>query len=318
MRLKMPLNFKIVTVSILFCITTINVESKMMKNIPKVTDGKIIHIENYKSEYVSARNIDIWVPDNYDDSKKYSVIYMNDGQTLFNASGSWLENEWEVDEMMGKLTRENKINNAIIVGISNSGLGRVGDYFPQKPFESLTTEYIKNLRERMAKSEYTANMMNDIHSDKYLKFLVTELKPYIDSTFSTKPDKANTFIMGSSYGGLISMYAISEYPDVFGGAACLSTHWIGSFEDNPIIAQAFIDYFKKNIPDPKDHKLYFDYGSETLDQYYKPYQKKIDLIMKSNNYSKKNWKTLEFIGADHSEESWKNRLDIPLLFLVGK
>ena len=68
-----------------------------------------------------------------------------------------------------------------------------------------------------------------IQSDNYLKFLVKELKPFIDSSFSTLKDQQNTFIAGSSMGGLISMYAICEYPLVFGGAACLSTHWPGIF-----------------------------------------------------------------------------------------
>ena len=62
-------------------------------------------------------------------------------------------------------------------------------------------------------------------SDNYLKFLVEELKPFVDKTYRTHPDRANTLVMGSSMGGMISAYAIAEYPDVFGGAACLSTDW---------------------------------------------------------------------------------------------
>ncbi len=303
---------------ILFLCSTFYYGSEEMNKTPNITEGQLIHIENFNSKYVSSRNIDVWLPDNYDNNKKYNVIYMNDGQTLFDASMSWLNDEWQVDEMMGKLTSKQLIESTIIVGIWNSGLGRVGDYFPQKPFESLSSSYVKKLRKNLAKTDYTANMMDDIHSDKYLKFIVDELKPYIDKHYSTKTDKANTFIMGSSYGGLISMYAISEYPEIFGGAACLSTHWIGTFEDNPIIAQAFIEYFKEHAPSATEHKMYFDYGSETLDQFYKPYQQKIDLIMKSKGYTEKNWITLEFKGANHSEQAWKERLDKPLMFLVGK
>ncbi len=114
------------------------------------------------------------------------------------------------------------------------------------------------------------------------------------------------------------MYAISEYPDIFKGAACLSTHWIGTFDDNPVIAQSFINYFGENIPNPANHKIYFDYGTETLDQHYEPYQLKIDSIMRINGYDELNWKTLKFEGKDHSEASWRERLDIPLIFLLGK
>lgn len=296
----------------------INCESQAVDKVAQVSAGKLAHIKNFKSKYVSARNIDIWLPSDYVSNKKYSVIYMNDGQTLFDPTMSWLNDEWGVDEMMDKLSKEKAIKDTIIVGIWNSELGRVGDYFPQKAFESLADDYVTSMRKDLNKSEYTASMMNDIHSDNYLKFLVAELKPYIDKHYSTQSDKSNTFIMGSSYGGLISMYAISEYPDVFGGAACLSTHWIGTFSDNPTIAQAFIDYFQLNAPDPDSHKIYFDYGSKTLDQYYKPYQLKIDEIMATKGYDKTNWNTLEFVGDNHSEASWRKRLDIPLKFLIGK
>lgn len=285
---------------------------------PKVSDGKIERISTLKSKYVSARNIDVWLPSDYNSSKKYSVLYMNDGQTLFDPSISWLNDEWKVDETMGKLMREKAIGNTIVVGIWNSELGRVGDYLPQKPFESLDQSYVDSIRMELDKVEYTKGMMSDIHSDNYLKFLVEELKPLIDEKYSTLTDKEHTFIIGSSYGGLISMYAISEYPDIFKGAACLSTHWIGTFDDNPVIAQSFIDYFGKHIPDSKDHKMYFDYGSETLDQYYEPYQLKIDSIMRLNGYSESNWKTLKFEGKNHSEASWRERLHIPLTFLLGK
>jgi enterochelin esterase-like enzyme len=118
-------------------------------------------------------------------------------------------------------------------------------------------------------------------------------------------------------GGLISMYAICEYPQVFGGAACLSTHWPGIFamEGNPIPG-AFVDYMRQHLPDPKTHKIYFDYGDQTLDAMYPPLQKKVDEVMRAKGFSKKNWVTKAFPGDDHSEKSWSKRLGIPLLFLL--
>ncbi|WP_293871513.1 alpha/beta hydrolase-fold protein [Flavobacterium sp.] len=152
----------------------------------------------------------------------------------------------------------------------------------------------------------------------YLKFLTSELKPFIDKAFSTKNDVANTFIAGSSMGGLISMYAICEYPLVFGGAACISTHWPGTFssDKNPI-PNAFIKYLKKNLPNPKTHKIYFDYGDKTLDSLYPTLQKGVDKIMKEKGFTNKNWITKFFPGKDHSEASWHERFHIPLEFLLG-
>ena len=113
-------------------------------------------------------------------------------------------------------------------------------------------------------------------------------------------------------GGLISCYAISEYPKVFGGAGCISTHF-------PAGEGVVIDYFKENLPSPKNHKIYFDYGTEALDAQYEPYQKKMDLVMKKRGWTRgKNWITRKFQGADHSERAWRKRIHIPLEFLLGK
>ena len=120
-------------------------------------------------------------------------------------------------------------------------------------------------------------------------------------------------------GGLISMYAICEFPNVFGGAACLSTHWPGTFTviNNPI-PNAFAKYMKTNLPNPKKNKLYFDYGDQTLDALYPPLQQRIDSVMQLRGYDARNWETKFFAGDDHSERAWAKRLHIPLLFLLKK
>jgi enterochelin esterase-like enzyme len=120
-------------------------------------------------------------------------------------------------------------------------------------------------------------------------------------------------------GGLISMYAICEYPDVFGGAACLSTHWPGIFQvaNNPI-PNAFNRYLKMKLPDPKNHKLYFDYGTATLDALYEPLQNEVDQIMQQKGYDAQHWTTQKFEGENHSEMAWQKRLHIPFQFLFGK
>ena len=288
------------------------------QDIPKVSSGKIERIADFKSEFVTPRNIDVWLPDNYSDAKKYSVLYMHDGQMLFDAEATWNKQSWEVDEVVTSLLKDNKIDDVIVVGIWNGVTTRHMDYFPQKPFESLT--------QTQQDSIYNANRSNGqnvfngkVNSDNYLKFIVKELKPLIDKKYSVHRDKKHTFIAGSSMGGLISLYAICEYPNVFGGAACLSTHWPGIFtvENNPI-PEAFYDYLKTNLPNPKNHRIYFDYGTATLDAMYEPLQLKVDEIMKAKGYNSLNWSTNKFEGEDHSEKAWQKRLHIPLEFLLGK
>ena len=253
----------------------------------------------FQSKYIPARDVKVMLPTGYDAKKSYPVIYMHDGQMLFDSTTSWNKQEWGVDETVDRLIKAQKIRPVIVVGINNN-LNRYLEYMPNKPQDEL------KLTDRPEKFK------GKILSDEYLKFLVEELKPFIDKTYNTQADRANTFILGSSMGGLISCYAISEYPEVFGGAACLSTHW-------PALNGVFLNYVKTNLPDPQSHKIYFDYGTETLDSLYEPYQLIADRMMKERGYKQnENWLTRKFEGAKHDENAWKDRLHIPLEFLLAK
>ena len=284
----------------------------------QVASGTVHRLENFPSKFVDPRNVDVWLPDGYTTAKKYAVLYMHDGQMLYDSTTTWNKQEWGVDETAGRLIAEGKIRDCIVVGVWNNGKKRHSEYFPQKPFESLSPVQRDSIMQE-ARNAGNGLFADKIQSDNYLKFLVTELKPFIDSHFSTKKDRKNTFVAGSSMGGLISMYAICEYPGVFGGAACLSTHWPGTFraENNPVPG-AFLQYLKEHLPSPKKHKIYFDCGTVALDAMYPPFQKQADAIMQAKGFSSKNWQTRVFEGEDHSERAWRERLDIPLVFLLGK
>ena len=283
----------------------------------KVFEGKVIRHTNFNSKFVNARNVDVWLPENYSNEKKYAVLYMHDGQMLFDTSNAWNKQEWGIDEAMSELFHQQKIKDCIVVGIWNDSKNRHIDYFPQKPFEALT--------KAEQDSMYAAKRQNGnsvfsgkVQSDNYLKFLVTELKPFIDSAYHTQNDVGSTFIAGSSMGGLISIYALCEYPKIFGGAACLSTHWPGIFKaDNPF-PKAMQVYLKMHLPVAKNHQIYFDYGTETLDIMYEPYQLEVDKIMANKGYSTKNLMTKKFEGENHSEVAWSKRVRIPLEFLLRK
>lgn len=296
-------------VSILLVLIIILLNSKNYGQIPQPVAGKIIRFENFKSNYVNARNIDIWIPDGYSRKEKYAVIYMHDGQMLFDSTLTWNKQEWKVDESLNELLKSKQVKECIVVGIWNDGKNRFIDYLPQKPVESIDTVKLKAL--------FNIPTMITFNADKYLLFITKELKPFIDKEFSTYTESNNTFIIGSSMGGLISLYAICEYPDIFGGAACLSTHWTGIMNHNNIIPNAFKEYISENLPSPKTHKIYFDYGTETLDILYKPYQMMIDSVMREKGYSNNCWTTIEYVGQDHSENSWASRLKVPLKFLLG-
>ena len=275
------------------------------------TVGTIVHFENFESEFVDSRNVDVWLPKGYNENggKQFPVIYMQDGQNLFNPETSYSGEEWGVDEAITKLINDRKIPEVIVVGIWNTPK-RYPEYMPEKPFNKLS---------RRTKGKLMKKIGGMPVSDEYLKFMVEELKPFIDSLYRTNSGRENTYLMGSSMGGLISIYALCEYPQIFRGAGCLSTHWIGDPEVEPHeVSDAFVSYLSENLPDAGGHLLYFDYGTATLDSLYEPHQLKIDKILFDKGYKvDKDWMTKKYKGHEHNEIYWRERLKVPLMFLLG-
>jgi predicted alpha/beta superfamily hydrolase len=258
----------------------------------------------FASKFVEPRNVDVWLPPGYErePKKRYPVLYMHDGQNLFDPATSYGGVDWGVDEIMTKLIAGGEIREAIVVGVWNSPK-RFLEYMPQKAVPNGDASALEGI---------PVEMKGPILSDAYLKFLVHELKPFVDATYRTRTGRGDTFVMGSSMGGLISLYALCEYPKVFGGAGCVSTHW-------PAGDGSVIEYAKRALPRPGSHKIYFDFGTETLDAKYEPYQLRADDVMRRAGYREnRDWVTRKFPGAEHSERSWRQRVDVPLIFLLGR
>jgi enterochelin esterase-like enzyme len=289
----------------------------LQAQIPRSSSGRIERIDSFQSQYVTPRNVDVWLPEGYDPAKKYAVLYMHDGQMLFDSTITWNKQCWQVDETISKLIAARKIEPYIVVGIWNGGITRHPDYFPQKPFDGLTqTEKDQITRELQEKGRTQAIFQPQ--SDNYLRFLVAELKPFIDKRYSTYTDAAHTAIAGSSMGGLISLYAICEYPSVFGKAAGLSTHWPGTFsvDGNPFIS-AMRRYLQENLPDPKTHRIYLDGGDQELDALYPPLLKAVEIILRQKGYTDSTGRSRVITGTGHSERAWSARLGNVVLYLLG-
>ena len=182
--------------------------------LPKVSSGTLIRKDSFPSKYVEQRNIDIWLPEGYSGYNKYAVLYMHDGQMLYDSTTNWNQQAWDIDDVGQKLMNEKKVRPFIVVGIWNGGSARHAEYFPQKPFESLSKQQQQDIYQAARNNGYSVFQDQYIKSDLYLKFLVHELKPFIDHNYSVYTDRENTCSMGSSMGGLISMYAMCEYPEV--------------------------------------------------------------------------------------------------------
>jgi len=282
-----------------------------------VSAGTIVDLGILKSKFTDPRRVVVWLPDGYKPGgQKYAVLYMHDGQNLFDKETAGYGMEWEIDEHLSKLIAQKKVRPTIVVGIWNTPK-RLQEYVPSKAFTTLPDAY---------RAKVKALYGGDPLSDGYLKFIVNELRPMIDRKFNVKTDRANTVIMGSSMGSLISLYAIDEYPKIFGAAGMMSTHWplvinpdgkAVSQEDYEIVSSTFERYLTPALPSPATHRLYFDHGTETLDAVYKQYQDRVDAIVAKRGYVQgKNWLTRNYPGQKHNEISWASRVDVPLQFLL--
>lgn len=265
--------------------------------------GTLYHYPSVPSLFINPRNVEIWLPPDYDegDASKHAVLYMHDGQNLFESQKSFIGVDWGMDETMAALYKNREIPSTIVVGIWNTPQ-RLREYLPQRPF----CNHLSQRSRRRVIKRYGGMSM----SDNYLRFIVHELKPFVDSRYRTRPEREFTFVMGSSMGGLISLYAICEYPQVFGGAGCLSTHW-------PIAHKPFSKYLNTRLPEPGSHKIYLDYGNEANRAGYRYRQKRVEHILKDRGYEfGTTWLGNWYAGDPHSETAWRDRVQVPLRFLL--
>lgn len=256
------------------------------------------------SRHVGARDVDVWLPPSYgrDPARRYPVLYMHDGQNLFDPALGYTGVDWDIDGAMTRLIERGEVPEAIVVGIWNTPL-RFVEYMPKAPAPA--GPVVAGVEAPpMGRAE-------DLRSDDYLRFLVEELKPFIDRRYRTRPGRDDTAVMGSSMGGLISLYAVATHPEVFGRAGAVSTHW-------PACDGCVVDWLAAHLPDPRTHRLYFDHGTVALDARYAPYQQRMDAAMRKAGWREGDaWMTRSFSGAEHNETAWRVRVEIPLRFLLA-
>jgi enterochelin esterase-like enzyme len=277
--------------------------------------GSLIDYPDMKSAAIGSAHVTVWLPSDYPRAGvRYGVLYMQDGQNLFDLAPSRLGwpagKPWGVDSTITAL--DGRLRPVIVVAVDHMGVQRARQYVPHAVFKRLP-----EATQKLLASEYGGEPF----SDDTLRFLVTELKPFVDRTYQTDSAKGSTFVMGSSMGGLISLYAVAEYPDVFGGAACLSTHWPLGVPGQPVpdrdeVLVAFASYLRDKLK--PGHRLWFDHGTATLDATYAPYQHGIDTVLGSIGWRPgPEIQSVTYVDASHDEAAWRARLADPLIFLLG-
>ena len=236
------------------------------------------------------RTIRLYLPPGYETSRKrYPVLYMHDGQNLFDAATSYA-GEWGVDETLNELAKTKSLE-LIVVGIDNGAELRIHELNPWD-------------NEKFGKGE----------GKQYMAFVVDVVKPYIDAHYRTRPDRANTAIMGSSMGGLISHYAIAAYPKVFGKAGIFSpAYWLAP----PI----FDDPAESHLSN--DAKLYFYAGGKEGDnampgmtQMETDMNRMVTALRKAGHPSG-NLAVHVNPDAQHNEAAWREEFPRAIAWLYG-
>lgn len=240
----------------------------------------------------NSRDILIYLPPSYHDSDRhFPVLYMQDGQNLFDANTSF-SGEWRVDETMQQLAHEGI--EAIVVGISNIGEERINEY---NPFPTPRFKYARG--------------------DAYIRFLIDTIKPMIDADFRTIPDAPHTGILGSSMGGLISLYAWLAYPWTFGlGGAMSPSLWVAR--------QAVTDHVRR--APFNEGRLYLDVGMRELPRKYNRFGNSVteavvmlrDQLQERGYSGMRRLKYVEDRVGEHNEATWARRLPDALRFLLKR
>lgn len=233
----------------------------------------------------TTRKIWVYLPPDYETSKKkYPVIYMHDGQNLFDNFTSF-SGEWSVDETLNQIFEETGMS-AIVIGIDNGGDKRLAEYSPWN------NEKYKTAGE----------------GDLYVEFLVKTLKPYIDKTYRTEKQASKTLIMGSSMGGLISLYASAKYPTIFGKAGIFSpAFWFVSGD-----LKKYLNVNKNNL---KNSKFYFVAGKNE-DETMAPEIENVNGLLLERSVPAKNIVVKIDEDGTHSESYWKRELKSSLIWLL--
>lgn len=290
---------------------------------PTVSEGRIVSWPALGGGAAGPMTVWVWLPPGYDAArgKHFPVLYMHDGQNLFDKALTAYNQEWQMDEAIPRMARQGDLRSWIVVGLQ-SPKSRYRILFPQKMFPLLPADFQKRVMDvdiGEPKSEFAG--------DAYLKFLVETVKPRVDREFRTLKAPEDTAVMGSSMGGLMAFYAMAEYPEVFGQAACVSMHVALALSSEKGIdhaktaadaAEAFRKYLATSRMKPGRNRLYIDHGTGTLDGSYGPYSSALVTVLDADGWKGPNFMFRTFAGAEHNETAWAQRVDIPLAFLDRK
>jgi len=268
--------------------------------------GRLLQYERIAAAGLPDQRLTIWLPPGYDaGARRYPVLYMHDGHNLFDRRLSNFDKIWAADKAMLQVSASGAVEPHIIIGIWAPGADRFRQYLPRDIHDAASP----GLRARM-----DAAAGGPILSQAYLAWIAGPLKTWVDTSFRTRPGRDHTAIMGSSMGGLMSCYAFLNRPEIFGRAACISSHWPAIDpraveRGDPELIRLWDRWFAEKLGAPDGRRLWLDHGTATLDAFYAPYQQTVDARIVASGWEKgKDWESRVYEGAEHEENAWAARL----------
>lgn len=238
----------------------------------------------YSPELANRRDVLVWLPPSYHGGRRsYPVLYMHDGQNLFDPATSFA-GDWGLGRVMDGAARRGL--EAIVVGVPNQGVERLDEYSPF-PDPSIKANG---------------------RGAAYAAFLAGTLKRLVDRRFRTRPSRDHTVIAGSSMGGLISLYALFRHPGVFGGAAALSPSlWFGGGAIFSSVDRAAF------VP----ARIYLDIGALEGTEHVANARRMRDLLLAKGYRPGQDLRWLESRAGRHDERSWGRRFARALPWLLS-
>ncbi len=282
---------------------------------PAVTHGRLERLDDLPGPPALVRPVEVWLPPGYPAQAPYAVLYMHDGQMLFDPATTWNRQAWEVDAAAARVIAEGRARPFLVVAIPNAGPSRHSEYYPAGGLAALADADRARV---LALGRGDAPLfVGAPRNDAYLDWIARALKPAIDARYATAPGPDDTAIAGSSMGGLASLAMLARHPDAFGAIGALSTHWPGVFGDDVAVASdALLAWFDATLPPTGAHRLWMDHGNGTLDAAYGPLQARADAVLRARGWSAPAWRTTVYPGTDHSEAAWAARLPEVVAFLL--
>ncbi len=288
--------------------------------LPAVAVGRLERWADLPSRHVIPRPVDVWIPPGLQAGQPYRLLCMHDGQMLFDARTTWNQQAWNAHEAVHRLMQAGRLLPTVVLGIWNREGHRYAEYFPEKALALAPAAARESYIRREAQGQPKA--------DAYLRFIVEDLLPRVEARWGAPatphPGTRGVMVAGASMGGLISLYALCEYPQVFSGGAGLSTHWVSvapsrneQDKRNQDLSIAFLEYLQQQLPRAGLHRVWADRGDDTLDALYEPGLKRFGELLRERGYTERDGVARAFPGTGHNETDWSRRLAPILAFIAG-